>query len=765
MSDPQFGGGDNRRSFLKKMAAVTATLAAADLVTLAAANPAGTAIPISVEDVPWYKKVTRWGQTNITEPDPQRYDIAWWRKQWKRTNIGGVIINAGGIVSYYPSKVPLHKPSQFLNGRDLFGELCRAAHEDGLAVFARMDSNRASEEFYKAHPDWFAVDVNGRPHRANDLYVTCVNGPYYNEHIPAILREIIELYHPEGFTDNSWSGLERSTPCYCENCKKSFKALSGKDIPVVKNWDDKTYQQWIRWNYDRRLELWDMNNKVTKTAGGRYCTWSGMNSGSISSQSNSFRDYAGICSRADIMMIDDQSRSDASGFEHNSDIGKFLHGMLGWDKLIPESMAMYQHGSPQFRLSAKSAPEARMWMIAGIAGGIQPWWHHVSAYHEDRRAYHTAVPVMRWHKINEAYLINRKPVATVGVVWSQQNTDFYGRDNAAQLVDMPWRGIMEALIKARIPYIPVHADHIERDASQLSALILPNFGAMTDAQIAGVRKFVQNGGGLIATGESSLYDEFGNANADYALADLFGAHIIQHRPGTPAGSIHTYFRLTPELRRDVDGPETGTEPAITGTRHPVLRGFEETDILPFGGRLEPLRTDPGAEVLMTFIPEFPTYPPETAWMRQPKTDIPGLIINTKAKGRVAFLPADIDRRFGQYNMPDHGVLLGNLIRWAAKDNIPLKVEGAGSVDCHLYHQPGRLIMHLVNLTNAATWRAPIHELISVGPFKIQVKLPEGVHGKSLKLLVANHPVLPTIKNGWVSFEVRSILDHEVVVIV
>ena len=55
-------------------------------------------------------------------------------------------------------------------------------------------------------------------------------------------------------------------------------------------------------------------------------------------------------------------------------------------------------------------------MIAGIAGGIQPWWHHVGAYHEDRRMYRTAEPVMRWWKANEGYLTDRTPVATVGLV-------------------------------------------------------------------------------------------------------------------------------------------------------------------------------------------------------------------------------------------------------------------------------------------------------------------------------------------------------------
>ena len=102
--------------------------------------------------------------------------------------------------------------------------------------------------------------------------------------------------------------------------------------------------------------------------------------------------------------------------------------MLGWDKLAPESMAMYESGRTYYRVASKPAAEARMWMIAGMAGGIQPWWHHVGAYHEDRRMYRTAEPVMQWHKANEAYLVNRKPVASVGLVWSQRNTDFFGRD-------------------------------------------------------------------------------------------------------------------------------------------------------------------------------------------------------------------------------------------------------------------------------------------------------------------------------------------------
>src|SRR3569833_1628761 len=93
-------------------------------------------------NLPWYRRGYRWGQTNIVEKDPVRYDIAWWRKQWFASVVLVFFVYVGGIVAYYPSKYPLHYRAEFLNGRDLFGELTQAAHQDGIFVMARMDSNR-----------------------------------------------------------------------------------------------------------------------------------------------------------------------------------------------------------------------------------------------------------------------------------------------------------------------------------------------------------------------------------------------------------------------------------------------------------------------------------------------------------------------------------------------------------------------------------------------------------------------------------------------
>jgi hypothetical protein len=406
-----------------------------------------------------------------------------------------------------------------------------------------------------------------------------------------------------------------------------------------------------------------------------------------------------------------------------------------------------------------------MWMLAGFAGGIQPWYHHIAAYHEDRRAYRTAGPILRWHEANERYLVDRRPIATVGVVWSRRNTDYFGREDPEQRVDQPWRGLTQALVRARIPYLPVHADHIDREAPGLAVLVLPNLGAMSDAQVSAVRRFVERGGGLIATGESGRFDEWGDPRPDLALGDLLGvSRGDRPRARSAREAQHSYLRLTPELRGRVYGPHDGTEPPATGTRHPALAGFDETDILPFGGSLGPLTVDAKAQVLLTYIPPFPVFPPETSWMREPRTDIPGLVVNEPGGARVAYLPADIDRRFALDNLPDHGDLLANLVRWAARGHIPLELSGRGLLDCELYRQPGRLILHVVNLTSAGTWRAPVHELIPVGPLRVKVSIPDDLRPASLRRLVADRAEPITAGAGWVRFEIESVLDHEVIVI-
>ena len=133
-------------------------------------------------------------------------------------------------------------------------------------------------------------------------------------------------------------------------------------------------------------------------------------------------------------------------------------------------------------------------------------------------------------------------------------------------------------------------------------------------------------------------------------------------------------------------------------------------------------------------------------------------------GQGGVSPGDLDRRFARDNLPDYGNLLANLVRWTAGAEMPLLVDGCGLIDCHLYSQPGRMILHLMNLTNPGAWRQPVDEFIPVGPLEVRVKLQPDVRGKNLTSLVAGQKHSATVKDGWSHFQINSILDHEVVVL-
>lgn len=719
--------------------------------------------PTRADQVPWYERTLRWGQTNLTEIDPQRYDHAFWERQWERTAVQGLIINAGGIVAYYPTEVPWQYRTPFLGGRDLFGEIAERARAKGLSVVARMDCNRAGEEFYAQEPDWFCVDADGEPYRAGDRYISCIHSPYYTDYIPQILTEVVKGYAPDGFADNSWSGLTRSRICYCRHCRETFEQHAGRPLPAAQDWDDPAYRAWIEWNYDRRILIWDHFNAVTTAAGGPHCRWIGMNSAQMADQAECFRDLGSIAQRTPLVFIDHQRRQEATGFQANAHTGKLVHELLGWRGRTAESMAMYNHYTPSFRRASAPEPEARMWAVAGMAGGILPWWHHIGATHEDRRQYEIAPPLWSWHQQAQQHLVDREAAANVGILWSQRSYDFYGRGEGRVRSQAPYDGILHGLLRERIDYRAVHESRLDHVLADLDVLILPNVGALSDEDAERIRRFVRGGGALVATGETSLYDEHGAVRRDFALADLFGVRAQHRHHGAVSlpdvsweiSPAHTYLQLV--RGDDKDGG------------HPLLSGFEETDQVPFGGRLECVEPR-GAQVLAAFVAPFPAYPPETSWQRDAATDLPAVLTHQVGQGRVVYFPADVDRLFGRGLQPDHARLLGNAIRWAGRGRLAATYTGVGTVDLHLYRQHDRYIVHLVNLSGAGAWRMPMHEDIPIGPITVVIdhavagdggRQPTGYTARTL----VGGADLPVHQDGTrIHIDVPRVIDHEVLVL-
>jgi hypothetical protein len=357
--------------------------------------------------------------------------------------------------------------------------------------------------------------------------------------------------------------------------------------------------------------------------------------------------------------------------------------------------------------------------------------------------------IYRWHHSVERYLRNEAPVAPVAIVYSQQTAAFYGGEKARAKVEDHTLGFYQALVEARIPFEMVHdrlldAEHI----GSFKTLILPNIAALSDAQCDQLRAFVAGGGSLVATYETSLYDEWGQQRANFGLADLFGVRFTGEREGPMQNS---YLRLEGDPQK--------------GERHPLLAGLEKAPRIINGvNRLLVEPEEPVSNPPLTLIPSYPDLPMEEVYPRQDHTGIPQVFLRQVGEGRIVYFPWDIDRTFWEVFCVDHGKLLANAVAWATNEEPTVTVSGPGVLDIAVWQQAHSLTVHLVNLTNPMMMKGPIRELVPVGEQTVQIRLPAGRSPGQVHLLRSGGTPVVAHADGVLTVTVPSIRDIEVVAV-
>src|SRR5579863_8140033 len=174
----------------------------------------------------WVDRPMRWAQLALVENDPATFDLHFWLDYFQGTKSQGVCLSGGGCVAFYPTQIPFHHRSAWLGDRDVLGELIAGCRELGMSVLVRTDPHATYDDLQAAHPDWIAVDAEGKPRRhwaSPEMWVTCAYGPYNFEFMRAVHQEIMTRYRADGIFLNRWDG---NGVCYCRHCIENFKAAS-----------------------------------------------------------------------------------------------------------------------------------------------------------------------------------------------------------------------------------------------------------------------------------------------------------------------------------------------------------------------------------------------------------------------------------------------------------------------------------------------------------------------------------------------------------
>jgi len=701
-------------------------LAAADASALAPAAPS------------WVDKPMRWAQLTLVEDDPDKFDPQFWLDYFQRTRSDAVCLSAGGCVAYYPTEVPFHHRSQWLGGRDVLGGLVAGCRKLGLVVIARTDPHATYDDVRAAHPDWIAVDAEGRPRRhwaSPEMWVTCALGPYNFEFMTAVKREIMSRYKVDGIFINRWDG---SGMCFCEHCRRNFREATGHELPRSNDPQQPARRAYILWRQERLFELWRLWDAEVRKLNPDSCVIPNTGGGATSSL-----DMRRIGELAPTLFADRQARSGLTTPWANGKNGKEFRATMG-RKPIVGIFSVGVEEPYRWKDSVQSPAEIRLWVADGVANGLRPWFTKFSGVLHDERWLKPVEEIYRRYAGWEKYLRNERPLARVGLVYSQQTAWFCGGR-----VEDHTLGWYQALIEARIPFEMVHDRLLDAERlGQFKTLVLPNIAALSDAQCGQLRDFVERGGGLVATFETSLHDEWGARRKEFGLAELFGVGFKGQVEGPMQNS---YLRLE-------------TDPA-TRRRHPLLAGLEDAPRIINGVRRVVVEsTQPFPNPPLTLIPSYPDLPMEKVYPRVPKTDVPQVFLRERGGGRVVYFPWDIDRTFWEVLCVDHYKLLRNAVEWATPEERLVTVSGPGVLDVTAWRQKDSLTIHLVNLTNPMMMKGPVREPIPVGEQKVRVRLPEGARPKKVRLLAAATSPSSRRHGQYLSVTVPSVLDHEVVAI-
>jgi hypothetical protein len=292
----------------------------------------------------------------------------------------------------------------------------------------------------------------------------------------------------------------------------------------------------------------------------------------------------------------------------------------------------------------------------------------------------------------------------------------------------PYVGMYSALMRAGLPVVTVHRPDFHEKLGDFKVLCLANEASLTDEQVEAVRQFVAAGGGLIATHETSLYDEKARLRPDFALADVFGV------------SYESMFGAT---------AGTGTV-EFTGT-HAVTTGLQ---------RLKVAHDEPCVAVR----PGTGRVPAHLAGARR----IPAVVVNEYGSGRVVYIPSRLASIQCEKLTPATERLFANAVKWVAGGKLPVEIEAAATVGVTLFdqydrpEQPARRLLHLVN-HNADSIKSYDH----IDPIKgidIEMRIPSGRRVMKLHRLWDKANVAFQVDRDLIKFKLGQLGEYEVIVV-
>jgi hypothetical protein len=591
---------------------------------------------------------------------------------------------------HYPTELG-HQLSD-LNGRDLVDEFVRALRPRGIRAVAYFQPIRDKRTF-DGVPAWRQV-LNDGTERIEQGFLQLGAGghrlvcPFGGAGDAALaqLRELVGRYDLDGVwwdRVGDMRGTAVRYPCLCESCRRQFRNETGQEIPREAQWGSPVWRVFLEWRSRGLLRFQRAAREVVREHG----------RGAVLVSNYAF--FGMILADPMLLSVDMEAVAEATdvasleyqhmrSYLHMSSHPRLIRALRdGPCEMIAWNNAAMGDGVVRSRVATEAA--VHTFLALGHAAMV-----HDTADHQGRidpRTFEMVEEVFGRAQRMDAALNGSQTLEYAAVLFSPRTYTWYGKGEPEAYVQ-EFMGSFRQLLEAHVPFAIISDRHLTPERLRpLKLLVLPDAACLEDEACATLRGWVEGGGVLVASHQTSRWTGAGTARADFALADLFGVSFERAADDTPR-----WMRARPGPLAEAGWDE---HPVALRGRCALVRPLPGTAVL--ADLASPL---PGMEIFAHFVP------PEREWGPHPAVTCREL-----GRGRVYYIAGSLGAADLQWGVPELTGPLQVALRTAAP--APVRAEAPASVEVIARQRSdGGLLVHLINL-QGETGRT--HRMVSIPP--------------------------------------------------
>jgi hypothetical protein len=612
----------------------------------------------------WKSNNLRLIQNNLRETDAN-LNVDRLIEDLQRLSTNVLMMNAGGIVAFYPTKLE-YQYRAANQQKDLLKEAIEKAHAHGMKFIARFDFSKAHESIFDKRPEWFYRTREGKEVNYHGIVHTCINGYYQREYSLQMIDEVISNYDVDGIFFNMFGYQTRDYSgthygiCFCDSCKAKFHEFSGLHLPLTESLDDPVYRQYKLFQDATTKEMLDRIHARVKSKNKDIAisTYNEHKVDIVRKESNT-----------------DNKRPHPVWLYSASENVQSLED--SWeDKLV--SNCCINAIDLVHRFTGVSKHEVNIRLKEGLASGSGLDFCIIGVFEDypDRENLPTVAAIYEYHKNNEQYYGNFISISDVALIKPgkpvQKNMKEY-------------LGLYKMLKEEHVLFDVLDQNVLATKAEspkRYKVIMIPDITSFSEDELQALEALYLQGVCLFSTGGS--FTE-GVENASF----------LQHRFDVKLESVHVHTQEAAYLLTD---------------NKELFASFPDRDWIFLTDSFYRVEFGPNTDKQLPYVIPSTFGPPERASGHRISEQHWGAGIHRNGNDKAVYIPWQAGDLYYKYGYADHKNAVMDLLHHTLDQPLTLATNAPTNVEVFFHKLPdGNYILHVLNLSgfNGVSYTTPL----------------------------------------------------------